>query len=148
MKKTLILDFMRTLYDPMTSALYPGVKAFLADMQAERRLILYSRQQRSRDGLIEELGIEECFEATYFVEAKTAANLRGILEKHGLSPHECIVVGDMIEAELSAGHELGAKTIWFNQGMFASVAAATASNVPDHTVGSISELHQLLRTLA
>lgn len=148
MKKTLILDFMRTLYDPMTSALYSGVKAFLSEMKEERRLILYSRQQRSRDGLIEELGIEGCFEATYFVEAKTAANLRGILDRHNLHPAECIVVGDMIEAELSAGQELGTKTIWFNQGMFASVAPTTASCVPDYSVGSISELHQLLRTLS
>ncbi len=148
MKKTLILDFMRTLYDPMTSALYPGVKAFLSDMRQERRLILYSRQQRSRDGLIEELGIEECFEATYFVETKTASNLKEILDKHNLNPHECIVVGDMISAEISAGSELGAQTIWFNQGMFAATASETAACVPDHTVGSISELHRLLGTLS
>lgn len=146
MKKSLVIDFMRTLYDPMTSQLYPGVKALLAEMHGERRMILYSRQQRSRNGLIEELGIDECFEATYFVEEKTPENLKGILDKHEIDPHTCIVIGDMVTAELRAGCVLGAKTIWFNQGIFAESTTGTGL-VPDHTVASIPELHKLLQEL-
>src|SRR3989344_1861732 len=122
MKRAIIFDFMRTLYDPMTAALYPGVSAMLENLHENRRLILYSRQEKSREELLEELGILEYFEATYFAEKKTADNLATILKKHEIEAEKCLVVGDMADAELSAGGEPGAETIWFRYGIFGAFA--------------------------
>lgn len=144
-KRAVIFDFMRTLYDPLTAKLYPGVSAMLSDLQEERTLILYSRKERSRFELLRELNIDACFDGAYFVDTKDATNLLNIMMTHDLSPQDCIVVGDILEAELCAGSELGADTVFLSQ---SGTRADSPLCMPTHTVRSIDELHGLLKQVA
>ncbi len=146
MKRAVIFDFMRTLYDPLTASLYSGVKEMLDDVHESRCLVLYSRQDRSRAGLLKDLGIDECFEATYFSAHKSAEELRDILHTNELEPKHTIVVGDMVNSELCAGSEIGCDTIWFKSGMFDGMSGDVMC-VPTHTISSIPALHELLRKL-
>lgn len=146
-KKAIIFDFNRTLFDPTVFALYHGVTHMLEDLKAERTLILFSRKSWDRGALLDKLGISSCFTAAYFVEKKTAENLRVILVEHSLDPAGSIMVGDMLSDEICVGSELGMTTVWFQQSRFGSIVANDMDCVPDHTVSSIPELHDLLRTL-
>lgn len=145
-KRTVIFDFIRTLYDPVSAALYSGARAMLEDIAADRRLILYSRRDRSRAELLEEMGIDDLFESAYFVDQKNSENLAEILKKHDLKPEDCIVVGDMIASELAAAGELDIDTIWFKQQAFANILASLTYR-PTHTVNSISDMHRLIKQL-
>ncbi|MDB5238102.1 MAG: hypothetical protein JWM46_372 [Candidatus Kaiserbacteria bacterium] len=144
-KRAVIFDFIRTLYDPVSANLYNGARAMLNEVSEDRQLILYSRRDRSRLELLEEMEIADLFAGAYFVDKKDADNLRDILKAHSLTPETCIVVGDMISSELVAAGELGIETIWFRQQSFASVLGE--SYVPTHTVNSIAEMHRLISRL-
>ncbi len=145
-KRTVIFDFIRTLYDPVSASLYTGVRSMLSDVSDDRRMILYSRRDRSRLELLKEMEIADMFEGAYFVERKGAENLQEILDKHSLQAAECIVVGDMISSELVAAGDLGIDTIWFKQQSFAQVLGGS-EYAPTQTVHSISEMHRLLKQL-
>lgn len=137
---------MRTLYDPVSASLYSGARAMLSDLAEERRLLLYSRRERSRIELLEEMGIAAHFEGAYFVDQKDAGNLQQILDTHGLAAEDCVVAGDMISSELTAAGELGIDTIWFKQQSFANNLLQLGYK-PTHTVNSITEMHQLIKQL-
>ncbi len=148
MKRTIFFDFIRTLYDPFTAMLYPGVSGMLDELQRSgRRLILYSRKERSRGEMLKDLGIAEYFEAAYFVDQKDAEGLKQLMDAHHVEPKDCIVVGDMLDAELCAGSELGADTVWIRPQSFANALADTPVCAPTHAVSSIEELRQLLQSI-
>lgn len=142
--RTLIFDFIRTLYDPMSSSLYSGVGVMLEELAGRARLFLYSRADRGRVGLLREQGIESYFEAAYFVEEKSAENLRSITDKHSIDVASAVMIGDMPNAELCAASELGMLTVWV-RGQ-AAIALEPAC-IPTHTVDSIAELHELLTSI-
>lgn len=146
-KSAVIFDFNRTLFDPSIFALYQGVLPMLDEERATRKLLLYSKKGWDRKLLLDQLGISEHFTATYFVDRKSVDNLRAILTEHGLRADECIMVGDMLTDEICVGSELGMTTIWFQQARFGSIIGQGVGCVPDHTVHSIPELRDLLRTL-
>ncbi|MFA7310170.1 MAG: HAD family hydrolase, partial [Candidatus Paceibacterota bacterium] len=139
-RKAVIFDFIRTLYDPVTTTLYPGVRGMLEDLGSRQQLILYSRKDHSRSELLRSTGIEHHFKTAYFVEKKDAKSLKRILNENDLSPDRCIVVGDMVTSELAAANELGIDTVWFRQQSFAKVLDLSASFDPTHTVRTIEEL--------
>lgn len=145
-KKVVIFDFIRTLYDPVSANLYTGARSMLNEIAEDRMMLLYSRRDRSRLELLQELEIAHLFKGTYFVDQKCAQNLQEILSTHDLAPEECIVVGDMISSELAAAGELGIDTIWFKQQSFAHVLG-DAGHQPTHTVHSIAEMQRLIRQI-
>lgn len=146
-KSAIIFDFNRTLFDPTVFALYQGVLPMLDELRKERTLILYSRKGWDRKLLLEQLGIDTHFSAAYFVEKKTAENMRAVLDEQGLDPKETVVVGDMLTDEIYVGNQLGMKTVWFQQSRFGSIIGSSAGSDPAHTVCSIAELRNLLRSI-
>lgn len=146
-KGAVIFDFNRTLFDPTVYALYHGVIPMLEELKQDRDLVLFSRKGWDRGALLEKLGIASHFRSAHFVEKKTPENLRAILDEHGLEPSECIIVGDMLSDEICVGSELGMKTVWFQQSRFGSIMGEATVCAPQHTVQSISELHELLRKI-
>ncbi len=144
MSRALILDFNRTLFDPDTGALFPGVPELLEDIIKMRRLYLYSKREGGRDTLVNDLGIGDFFQHVYFTDRKDAESIRAILEEHNIAAKDCYVIGDLMTSELQAGHDAGVETIWVRQGKFADHMGAFE---PTHTVRSVAELHELLKTL-
>lgn len=142
--QAVIFDFNRTLFDPTVYALYPGVKPMLEELAETKQLFLYSRKAWDRSNLLATLGIDRCFKAVYFVSQKTKENLGEILTEHKLTAAETMIVGDMLEDEVCVGSELGLRTVWFRQEIFAADPNREPVCIPDHTVSSIEELRDLL----
>lgn len=145
--RAVIFDFNRTLFDPTVYALYNGVVPMLEELKQTRTLILFSKKSWDRHLLLDTLGISEYFDATHFVEQKTAEVLASILTPHDLHPEDCVIVGDMLAEEICAGQELGMRTVWFRQSRFRFMPQPDVACVPHHTVQSIAELRELLRTI-
>lgn len=148
MKKAAIFDFNRTLFDPTTYDLYPGVAGMLDDLCDTYRLFLYSRGSWTPGRVLEDLGIHDFFEAAYFSADKTPEALLAICMTHKLNPSESLVIGDSLWDELSIAHAIGARTVWFKQGIFSHASAFATGFEPTHTVHSIGEMHELLRKLS
>lgn len=146
-KGAVVFDFNRTLFDPTVYALYNGVIPMLEELKRTRRLMLFSKKGWDRHLLLDTLGISAYFDSTHFVEQKSSKVLQGILASHGLNAADCIIVGDMLSEEICAGQELGMRTVWFRQSRFRFMSSPDVSCVPHHTVHSIAELRELLRTL-
>lgn len=145
MKRTVIFDFNRTLYEPDSGALFDGVPEMLEELKSEREMILYSKKEGGRDDLVEHLGISPYFKSVYFIEKKTTESVQDILQEHGLSTADALIVGDLITSELAAGHGAGIDTIWVRQGKFADVEGDFQ---PTHTVQNLTELRTLLGLIA
>jgi HAD superfamily hydrolase (TIGR01509 family) len=138
---------MQSTQGAVIYALYQGVLPMLDELKEKRPLLLYSRKGWDRKLLLEQLGISEHFSATYFVEKKTPEHLMQVVQERGLDPKACVVVGDMLTDEICVGSALGMKTVWFQQSRFGSIIGQGVGCVPDHTVSSIAELRELLRTI-
>ncbi len=146
-QSAVIFDFNRTLFDPTIYALYQGVTPMLEELKRDRPLILFSRKSWDRQALIEKLGISDYFTSVHFVEQKTPENLKRVLDEHRLEPSDCVIVGDMLSDEICVGGELGMKTVWFQQSRFGAIHSTVLPCRPQHTVHSIDELRDLLRTI-
>ncbi len=107
-----ILDFNRTLYDPVAHTLFAGAEKLLKKLkQSKINIVLYSTESETRRLLIEELGLREYFNGVVFVKNKTADDLAEIIKQFNSIDNEIVIVGDNPEGELSLGVSLGLKTI-------------------------------------
>ncbi|MEK7535413.1 MAG: HAD family hydrolase [Patescibacteria group bacterium] len=96
-----IPDVLSTYGDHEVIAILPG-KKFL--VTAGLGVGNYQNQK------IDKLGIRQMFEEVHVTGDKGEA-FAGILERHNLSPRECVVLGDNPYSELAAGKELGMITV-------------------------------------
>lgn len=148
MKTTgIIFDFNRTLFDPTVYRLYSGVIPMLEELRVKYPLILFSKKGWDRTTLLRELGIVDYFAGTYFVDTKTTDKLTEILKTHALDASSTVIVGDMLNEEIRAGADLGMTTVWFQQSAFGMAMHADTDCIPHHTVSSIAELRDLLRSM-
>jgi len=139
--KTVIFDFNRTLYDPDTGALVPGVRELLDTLASnDYQLHLVSRFELGRTVALEELGIADAFKTTSFVSDKTETIGRLVANASG----DSYVVGDYLYDEIRAGNRAGARTVWFKQGRFADLVPETSEDQPWRTVRDMSEVRTAL----
>lgn len=62
-----------------------------------------------------------------------------ILERIDLPPEECVVIGDRLDTDIEMGRRAGMTTVLVQSGIESS-AVRSDNGVPDHVIGSISEL--------
>jgi FMN phosphatase YigB (HAD superfamily) len=137
----IIFDFNRTLYDPDTDALVPGVLELLAELSAlGAELHLVSKLEAGREDTLESLGLCNFFTTTAFVEDKEHA-IRRIAESSTLPMY---VVGDHLHNEIRIGNKYGAKTVWFKRGKFMELKPESEYDVPWRTAGDMKEVRAIL----
>ena len=115
----------------------------LADIPAKLFLVT-SGFRRLQESKVRALGIAHLFTEVH-IDAIEESRLKGklhafktILEAHGFSPKEVLVVGDNPDSEIAVGNELGMATIQIlRPGVPASPAAT-------HRIHSLAELKQFL----
>ena len=74
-----------------------------------------------RAEIISSLGLEPYFCKILIVEGrKKPEHLQECLDAMGVAADESAVVGDRVVEEISAGNQIGMKTIWYKQGKFSS----------------------------
>lgn len=134
----IILDYNRTIFDPTTNDLYPGVGQLLADLSRRHRLYLVSQNEPSRYDRLQQLDIERYFVETAFVDEKNEKLFLRLIK----DSHDVMVVGDSLSNEIAIGNRLGFITVLVRQSRFAS---PNDSLTPArHSIERISDLPAIL----
>ena len=140
-KKAILFDFMRTLYDPETGALVPFARELLEHARKEHDCFLISKDEGGRNEMAQALGIDIYFKEMHFVPKKTIEIFENIV---GNSYENVYVVGDRISSEIIPGNKLGYTTIWFKKGKFSTEEPKGGNEYPTHIVSSLEEVVGLL----
>lgn len=144
MKKIIIFDFNRTIYDPDTKTLFPGTREVLQALhQKEFILYIVGKGNEARLDIINQLNIKEYFENIYLVPEKNIEQLLALKERY---PENTIFysVGDRIKNEISLGNKVGFKTVWLKNGKFSSEIPDGINEQPWKTIEHLSELKEIL----
>jgi HAD superfamily hydrolase (TIGR01450 family) len=67
------------------------------------------------------------------------------LERLGVAPAECVVVGDRLDTDLALGERFGMTTVLVESGVSDGVSVDDADVIPDHVVESLAAVPPLLR---
>lgn len=111
------------------------------NIPAERFLVTtgFHKMQYSK---IKQMGIEGDFKEIHVVDPTKSSKkevFAGILQRHGYSPEDVLVVGDDPESEIKAAKELGIETVLYHKSPNADTAAAT------YHISHYSQLAALLK---
>lgn len=136
-----IFDWKRTLYDPDTQTLLPGVQHLLSMLHAQQiKTILVGKGSDEMYAEVDRLGVKNYFSAVIFQPEKKNLN---IIKKY-FPEEELVVIGDRVRSEIALGNEMGAKTIWIKAGKFAYEDPIDSSQEPTYTATNIFEVEELL----
>ncbi len=136
-----IFDLNRTLYDPDTNSLLPGVLEMLTWLRGSgAEMHLVSRKEPGREHILESHGILSFFSSVSFVEEKTREMFAELVERTGEGHNSVYVIGDYLHEEIRFGNQCGAKTVWLKRGKFAGLLEETDCDKPWRTVECIAEI--------
>jgi FMN phosphatase YigB (HAD superfamily) len=136
----ILLDYNRTIFDPETDMLYPGVFDILRRLSVRHELFLISRDEPSRKERMEELDIRQYFQKILFVKEKSKQIFSEITD----DAKDVIVVGDSIGDEIKVGNQLGFITVRLKKGMFATAIPKDADEVAKFELSDINELEKII----
>ncbi len=109
MKKTIIFDFNKTIYDPYEGCLYRGSYSLLQKLNKNYYLILVTTYSPSRYLEIEKFKLNKYFTKIFIVKRK---NLN--LYKNLSLKKPAILIGDNLKEEIRIGKKLKFKVIIIN----------------------------------
>lgn len=136
----ILFDYNRTVFDPDTGNLYPGVSDLLSDLSGSHELFLLSKNEPGRGEGLEKLGIASLFRGIRFTDRKTEDDFRTLLG----DPSGVLVVGDRARGELAIGKRLGCITVWVRNGKFAD-ELPEAGKEPTYVIDDIREVRDIIR---
>ncbi len=131
----IIFDYNRTLFNPDSGELYPGVIELLETLTQKYQLFLITRNEPGRSDTIATLGIAKYFQKIAFVEEKTTDIFQRITDGN----QRVIVIGDRLQDEIQIGNTLSFPTIHVEQG-----EVGPPNIVPTHRVKTIQEVRTIL----
>lgn len=140
MKRIVIFDFNRTLYDPDTARLVPGVRFVLRILLRRGfSLCLISRAGRPRKELIRGLGIEKYFLRVIAAKEKSVRDFERMVPQVAMR-RGCFVVGDRVKKEIRIGNSLGFRTVWVKSGKFADELPKAKVERPTYRVNTLRDV--------
>ncbi|RJQ35255.1 hypothetical protein C4568_01390 [Candidatus Parcubacteria bacterium] len=140
-----IFDFNRTIYDPDRNDFIDGAEDLLRFLHEKQvPMYLVSKAEESRPQVLEEMGLANYFQKTFFVERKEPALFFEILRDTNLQPKDVYVIGDHLHKEIRSGNQSGMRTIWLKSGKFADLEPATVSDTPWQTITHLREVLPLI----
>jgi len=105
---------------------------------------VHERQERK----IALLGLQPLFDEIYINDSEIGAALEecymDLLRQHGLTPQECIAVGDRIHSEIRVANYLRMTTVQMIHGQYKSLLPKNEVEEPDFRISRISELQDVL----
>lgn len=147
MKKIIIFDFNRTLYDPESKKLMEGARSLLKSVGKEYELYLITSKsdaKESRKKLIEKLNLQKYFEQILICKEKTKQEFRKIINKKIISKKGSFVIGDQIGREIKIGNSLGLKTIRICAGKFSDEIPKNSLEKPDFEVKRLDDISRIV----
>ena len=149
MKKLIIFDWGRTLFDNETNALFPETKDLLAYLAVNYTLAIVSIAKAEsiehRERVIDEHSLRALFASIMFVgaDAKYTAYER-TLKELGYAAEQTIVLDDRTIRGIAWGNRNCATTIWLQNGKFANELPNETTGEPTHTIHKLGELYVIL----
>lgn len=143
MKRIVIFDFNRTLFDPEEGRLIVGAKKVLKELiKKDFTLYLISRNEERRS-LIEKLGLNSYFEEIILKESKEMEDFDNLITEE-VDRLSSFVVGDRVEEEIRLGNMLDLKTVWFKNGKFAQRGPERCLEKPSFEIKRLSQLLEII----
>lgn len=141
MKRVVIFDFCRTLYNPDTESLIPHAKRVLRELR-KRGFVLcvVTRAKSSRSSLIRRFGINKFFRRIVVSPEKSEEDFEQIFKNRYFERHSSYLVGDQVRHEISYGNRLGLQTIWLRHGKFADELPVDEREEPMYIVGRLKNI--------
>ncbi len=131
--------------DPDSESLVSGARDLVQELHARGvPLYLVSKAEESRPRILEELGLNQYFVESFFVEHKDPTLFFEILKNAKVHPKEMYVIGDHLHKEIRWGNQCGMRTIWFKNGKFAELEPATLTDQPWQTISELSDALKLI----
>jgi phosphoglycolate phosphatase len=146
-----VTEHMRALMDPPRGGLLPGVPAVLDALAAEpawTRALLTGNVSSMADVKLGVFGIRDRFAWGAFGDEAPDRNelaklaVRRAAERHGVTPDQCIVVGDT-ELDVACARAAGARAVAVATGGTTKEALAAAQ--PDLLLGDLEDAGALIR---
>jgi len=137
----IIFDYNRTIFDPNTQELYPGVFKLLKQLSINHDLFLISKNEFGRRETLDNLGIIDFFQKIFFVENKTIE----IFKKVSKNNKETLIIGDRIRGEIVIGNKLNFITVWLKQGKFSNEEPINEEQKPKYIINDILELKKIIK---
>lgn len=131
---------------------FPDVVSTLRNLRAQGYMLFLvtSGVHRRQERKIDLLGIRSLFDEILVNDAEIGMELEqcfiSLLTRHGLTPQECIAVGDRVDSEIRVANYLRMATVQMMHGRFRSLLPKNEFEEPDFKIRQISELHQILVT--
>src|SRR3990167_119918 len=144
MKKAIIFDFKRTIYDPDLDRLLPGTKGVLRELKEKGYSLFLVSHGSYRKTMINDLGIEEYFDEVVVTQDKSVEDFERVITKNGVDTENCFVVGDRVRGEIKIGNILGLKSVWLKRGLFAQELPTEPQEVPDFTALTLKEVLKIV----
>ncbi|MEF8788186.1 MAG: uridine diphosphate-N-acetylglucosamine-binding protein YvcK [Planctomycetota bacterium] len=117
--------------------------------QGRRCLLLTSGNYHRQQAKIQKLGIGDEFDDILVNDQDRGATLDDcmeyMLERNGLDPNRCAVVGDRPDQEIRIGNRLGLTTIRMMQGRFRSAEPRVSLEKADYRVNHLFQVPTVLR---
>lgn len=145
MKKIIIFDFNRTIYDPDSERLIKDARFVLQTLR-RRGFMLYliSRAGKARRELIKNMKIEKYFCRIITSKEKSRRDFEKIVKSGNIDRNLSFVVGDFIREEILIGNSLGLQTIWFKAGKFVNEKPRNKNEKPKYIVSKLRDILDLV----
>ena len=140
MRKIIIFDFTRTIYDPDNDRIIPGTKFVLRTLLRRGfTLYLVSSAGRSRKKWIANL-IGEYFSGLVVKQEKTRKDFERLVMRKKVDRNMSFVIGDRRDIEINIGNSLGVQTIWINTAKFVDEKLTKRIERPTYTVRTLRDI--------
>lgn len=144
MRKVVIFDFNRTIYNPETKKLFPNVVSILIQLKSSGCvLFLLSFGGKERTQQILDLGITSYFDKVYVSKSKVVA-FRKLVVERALQQANTFVVGDRIKEEIRIGNMYGFQTVWLKKGIFAEELPKDLLEFPVYKIRNLRQFLKLV----
>lgn len=146
----IIVDFNRTLYDPVRDDIIEGAREMLLALSKKgARLVLVSKKEpegeSGRRDALKRMNIAHLFDNIMFVDEKNEELFSGLIRTYGIPIQQTYVIGDYLYDEIRAGNRCGAITIRYKQGKFAALVPKCLDDEPTATVERLTDIPELVR---
>jgi FMN phosphatase YigB (HAD superfamily) len=148
MKKTIIFDWGRTLYDPEIQSLDKSVPSLLERLKEKYNFVIVSLAKdgniQKRTELIKKYNIEKYFiKIVFTIDDKEKAYTETV-NQLALSPKNTIIIDDRVVRGIAWGNMFGATTIWLKKGKFSTELPNEQTGQPTFTIKDFAELKDIL----
>jgi len=153
--EAVLFDFGRTIYDSEMGSLFPGTIKTLESLseQGLKLGLLTVAETNDLDSRVKELdnlGLSGFFQSIDIVPRSTKGkDFKKLLRDFGMEEktENCLVVGDNLKREITAGNTIGAFTVWTRQRLSDDWKPQNEIQTPKVTIEAIEELIPLIEKL-